>query len=214
MTRKKTFLAGFAIGAPYAFLGQVMSRKAKILIVTISIACVLLAVALPNFIRARNTSSRDACLMNLRQIDKAEKRREMESSTTNFQSGGFLHMESYIDRLLRSQKESATVIVATADGPHALLVKRQADRTVLSISPDRLLNNVEGSRIKEFFSRRGMIPSRVVRSANPVYDNAIQGFEFQLPSDPKAIARLCLSVFTELYGVTDQYGLSFTTEGL
>lgn len=73
--------------------GHVMSRKAKILIVAMSVACALLAIGIPNFIRARHTSASNAYLQNLRQFDVAKTRWELESSTTNFQSGGFLQME-------------------------------------------------------------------------------------------------------------------------
>ena len=95
------------------------------LIVTIPVAFVFLAVAIPNFVRARQSSATNACINNLRQIDAAKKQWELESSTTNFPSGGFSHMESYIDRLLRSRNESATVMVTTTDGPHGITLKRQ-----------------------------------------------------------------------------------------
>jgi hypothetical protein len=48
-----------------------MSRKSKILIIAGSLAGVLLVIAIPNFIRARSTSSAQACINNLRQIDAA-----------------------------------------------------------------------------------------------------------------------------------------------
>jgi hypothetical protein len=46
-----------------------MSRKTKILIVACLVACVVIAVAIPNFVRLRSTSSAQACINNLRQID-------------------------------------------------------------------------------------------------------------------------------------------------
>ena len=46
-----------------------MSRKTKILIVACLAICVLIAVAIPGFIRSRSTSSAQACINNLRQID-------------------------------------------------------------------------------------------------------------------------------------------------
>jgi hypothetical protein len=46
-----------------------MSRKTKILIVACSVAGVLIAIALPSFIRSRSTSASQACINNLRQID-------------------------------------------------------------------------------------------------------------------------------------------------
>jgi hypothetical protein len=129
-------------------------------------------------------------------------------------SGGFSKMESYIVRLLRSRKKFASFIVATQDGQHALLVMRQNGRTVLSVSADRTKNDGEEVKVRDFFTKLGMKPSREYRSANGGVENAICSFEFELADDPKAIARLCVAVFTDLFGVTDQQGLEFTTDGL
>ena len=82
---------------------------------------------------------------------------------------------------------------------------------MLIIFPDRIWNKVEESKIREYFSRRRMPVFHEIRSANPAYDEGALGFEFQLHGDARTIARLCVSVFAELYGATDQYGSSFTT---
>jgi hypothetical protein len=194
-----------------------MSRKAKILIVTIPAACLLLAVAIPNFVRARQSSSTQACINNLRQIDEWKTKWELEPSTTNFQSGGFLSIESCIDRLFRSPNQSATVVVTTSDCPFAVLLRRQDGRTLLSVGPDppdRTLNDAEETKIKEFFAGRGTKPIREVRSADPLYDHGRYGIEFLVSSDSKAISQLCVSLFSDLYGATDRHGVSVTTFGL
>lgn len=130
------------------------------------------------------------------------------------QSGGFLMMESYMDRLLRSHKEYASVIAATLDGQHAILVFRQSGRTTLDISADRTKNDGQEEKVREFFKKLGMTPSSEDRSANGDVEDATCNFEFPLTGDAKDIARLCVSVFTDLFGVTDQHGLEFTTDGL
>lgn len=130
------------------------------------------------------------------------------------QSGGFLKMESYMDRLLRSHKEYASVIAATLDGQHAILVFRQSGRTTLDISADRTKNDGQEEKVREFFKKLGMTPSSEYRSANGDVEDATCNFEFPLTGDAKDIARLCVSVFTDLFGVTDQHGLEFTTDGL
>ena len=129
-------------------------------------------------------------------------------------SGGFSRVELYIDRLLRSHREFASVIVATPDGQYALLVIRQAGQTVLSMSAERTKNEGEELRRREFFKRRGMTPAREYSSSNGGVADATRNFEFQLSGDARAVATLCVSVFSELFGVTDQHGLEFTTDGL
>jgi len=208
------FAAGLITGVSYAQRSKAMSRKVKILTLTIFAGCVLLAVAVPIFIRSRSTSSREACLSNIRQIDEALKQWE-SASATNFPSGGFLQMEFYIDRLIHSQKESARLLICTTEGPHVLILEHQAGQIVLSILPEHnTWDNAEESRIREFFNRRNMTPFREIRSGNLAYDNALHGLEYQLSAGSKVISRLCESMFTELYGVTDKQGVSFTMVGL
>jgi len=193
-----------------------MSRKA-LWSVTILAACLLLAVGTVNVIRARKYSGRMACIYNLRQIDEAKKKWERERSETNFPTGGFLQMGSYIDRLLRSPKEDAIVLVCTTEGPHVIHLSRHAGRAVLNLGPEipnRTWDRAEESRIRDFFLSRGMKPIREIRNANPLYDDAIYGLEFTLPGDLETTARLCVSVFADFYGVTDAHGLSVTTVGL
>ena len=129
-------------------------------------------------------------------------------------NGGFLKIESYMDRLLRSRKEFASVIVATLDGQHAILVMRQSGRTTLDVSADRTKNDGQEAKLREFFNKLGMTPSRDYRSANGGVEDATCNFEFQLTDDPKAISRLCVAVFEDLFSVSDKQGLEFTTDGL
>ena len=129
-------------------------------------------------------------------------------------SGGFSRMESYIDRLLRSPKEFASVIIATPDGEHGLLVMRQAGRTVLCVSANRTKNDGGEARMREFFTRLGMTPVRDYLSANDGVEKATLNLEFQLTGDARTIGRLCVSIFTDLFGTADQHGLEFTTDGL
>jgi hypothetical protein len=61
-----------------------ISRKARILILLFfSCVGILVAVALPNFIKARSTSCCNACINNLRQIDAAANEFALEHSKTN-----------------------------------------------------------------------------------------------------------------------------------
>lgn len=128
--------------------------------------------------------------------------------------GGFFRIESYIDRLLRSRKDFASVIVATTDGQHALLVTRRSDGTVLHVGADRTKSDGEESRTREFFKQLGMAPVREYLAANGGVKDATCNFEFSLTGDAETIARLCVSVFTNLFGVTNQQELEFRAEGL
>jgi hypothetical protein len=62
-----------------------MSRKDKVLIPLVVLTSIgmLVAIAVPNFIKARATSSGNPCINNLRQIDAAANRFALEHNLTN-----------------------------------------------------------------------------------------------------------------------------------
>ena len=55
----------------------------EIMIVVLIIG-ILLAIAIPNFVRARNTSRGKACVANLKQIDSATEQYLMDNRTTTY----------------------------------------------------------------------------------------------------------------------------------
>jgi hypothetical protein len=126
---------------------------------------------------------------------------------------GLLKIESYMGRLIESRKANASVIVATLDGQHAILIMRNAGRTTLNISADRTKNDDQEAKMRGFFRKLGMTPDRDYRSPSGGVEDAACNFEFQLTNDPKAIARLCASLCKDLFSVTAQDGLEFTKDG-
>jgi hypothetical protein len=190
-----------------------MSRRTKFLMVAIPVACVLLAFAIPNFIHAPKSAAMSAYTNSARLVKEWKSKLET-GSTASFRTGGFSHMESYVELLLQSRNESAAVIVATLEMPRVLTLQRKAGRTVMIIRLGRAVTEVEETKIREFFGRRGMSVSKEVPGTSPPNDGAAPGFEVQLEGDSKTIAPLCVSVFTDLYGATDEKGSSFTFFGL
>src|SRR5690242_7438015 len=57
----------------------------EIMIVVLIIG-ILLAIAIPNFVRARNTSRAKACTANLKQIDSGTEQYLMDNNTTTYPS--------------------------------------------------------------------------------------------------------------------------------
>jgi len=53
-----------------------------------------------------------------------------------------------------SRRQRASVIIATPDGQHALLVVRDAGQMVLDVSADRTKNNGEEAKMLDFFEAR------------------------------------------------------------
>jgi len=63
----------------------------------------------------------------------------------------------------------------------------------------------------EFFSKLSMAPIRDYLSDNGGAKGATRTCHYALPDDPQAVANLCVSLFTNLFGVTDEHGLRFST---
>jgi hypothetical protein len=85
---------------------------------------------------------------------------------------------------------------------------------VLVVQANRTKRPKEEAKIPEFFLKRGMVPIRDRLSDNGGVNNATRTFHYLLPDDPDTIARLCASVFQDIFQVTDEHGLKFSTHGL
>jgi prepilin-type N-terminal cleavage/methylation domain-containing protein len=71
---------------------KVQSSRAQIgftlieIMIVVSIIGLLLAIAIPNFLHARETSRAKACISNLRQIDTAKQQYMLDKNTSSFTS--------------------------------------------------------------------------------------------------------------------------------
>jgi hypothetical protein len=60
-----------------------MSKPNKYVLVSIPVILLLLAIAIPNFVKSRSVISMNACANNLRQIEAVKKQWALENQKTN-----------------------------------------------------------------------------------------------------------------------------------
>jgi competence protein ComGC len=75
-----------------------MSDKPLIIVIILAVVALLLAVAVPNFIRARNTKAANACVNNLRIIQGAKEQWAMEQHKTTNDAPTLQDLQPYMGR--------------------------------------------------------------------------------------------------------------------
>jgi len=66
------------------------------IMIVVAIIGLLAAIAIPNFIRARTTAQKNACINNLRQIDGAIQQWALENKKDTAATVGFTDISSYL----------------------------------------------------------------------------------------------------------------------
>ena len=75
--------------------------------IVVAIIGLLAAIAIPNFVRARETSQKNACINNLRQIDGAVQQWALENKANTNAPVGFADVDDYLRNEVTCPNDSA-----------------------------------------------------------------------------------------------------------
>ncbi len=86
------------------------------IMIVVAIIGLLAAIAIPNFVRARNTAQKNACINNLRQIDGAKQQWALENKKSDTDTPGSTDVAPYIkNNLYPSCPSSGTYTIGAVN---------------------------------------------------------------------------------------------------
>ena len=88
------------------------------IMIVVAIIGLLAAIAIPNFIRARETSQKNACVNNMRQIDGAKEQWALENKQPGTATPAWAALTPYLNKNLEPKcPASGTYTIGAADSP-------------------------------------------------------------------------------------------------
>src|SRR5438445_341288 len=90
------------------------------IMIVVAIIGLLAAIAIPNFVKARNTSQTNACINNLRQIDSAIQQWALENGAANGGAVTEANVSPYLGRATGSATFNAASVKCPAKGAYTV----------------------------------------------------------------------------------------------
>jgi prepilin-type N-terminal cleavage/methylation domain-containing protein len=90
------------------------------IMIVVAIIGLLAAIAIPNFVRARQTSQTNACINNLRQIDGAKQQWALETKQLSSATPGEADISPYLGRNSTAADFTAANVICPVSGTYVI----------------------------------------------------------------------------------------------
>ena len=128
----------------------------------------------------------------------------------SFGSDGFVQIESYVSRLLRSSARFTSLIIATPDGQKGFSLCQRAGVPQCSLHVEWRSEAERERAIRQFFAERELGTTHDYLAGNGGVPDATRCLGYFLPSDVQFITTLTKDVLRRIYDVREQDALDFT----
>jgi len=112
------------------------------IMIVVAIIGLLAAIAIPNFVRARTTSQKNACINNLRQIDSAKQQWALETKAAAGATPVATDIQPYLGR---GSGGSTTTVICPADSSSSLATSYSIND--LNTAPTCLIIGAAGGHV-------------------------------------------------------------------
>lgn len=118
-------------------------------------------------------------------------------------SNGLAHIESYVERLLRSKAPSCWANLSTKSGSTAISIAQRERKLSLGLTTSTARERSRGAAIRGFFARRSISPSDDYLAANGGVADATRVLNFPMPRDAAVVAQIAGDLLREIYRLRD-----------
>ena len=112
----------------------------------------------------------------------------------------YARLPRVIDRIVKSKKDPATLIISARDGNRALSISKRDQRIEIGISHD-LTESHEISEIRGHFRTLGIVPTQDYETYDDNFDITTVHMEYDVTDCASKTSDLCVFIFRDVYSI-------------
>ena len=131
---------------------------------------------------------------------------------TQIPSRGLSQLPTQVARLTNSGSRSATLIISTPDQQRGFGVSKLNRQIEFLFTIERSATPNEEGTVRRLFTTLRVFPKEDYLASNGGVSNSTRILTYPQPSNTPSLAAHCSRILKEVYGVSDEEGLTFSFE--